>query len=30
MMDRVFIADKELVNRSFSEIFATDWVEKKI
>ena len=29
MMDRVFIADKELVNRSFSEIFATDWVEKK-
>ena len=29
MMDRIFIADKELVSRSFSEIFATDWVEKK-
>ncbi len=28
-MNRIFIADKELVNRSFSEIFNTDWVENK-
>lgn len=28
-MNRIFIADKELVNRSFSEILNTDWVENK-